>query len=126
MSKHTVVWLDHQEARIFNIDPDAFDESVVHAPAHHVHRHPKGATEARTHRDDATHFFKDVAKALDAAHEVLLVGPGTAKLQFLRYAQKNEHKLESKIVGLETVDHPTDKQLVAHAKHYFVGADRMR
>jgi hypothetical protein len=27
--------------------------------------------------------------------------------------------LEAKIVGVETVDHPTDRQLVAHARHYF-------
>jgi hypothetical protein len=31
-----------------------------------------------------------------------------------------------KIVGTETVDHPTDNQLVAHARKYFRTADRMR
>jgi hypothetical protein len=34
--------------------------------------------------------------------------------------------LEPKIVGVETVDHPTDGQLVAHARRYFHAADRMR
>ena len=29
------------------------------------------------------------------------------------------------IVGVETVDHPSDPQLVAHAKNYFMAADRM-
>jgi hypothetical protein len=28
-------------------------------------------------------------------------------------------------VGLETADHPTDRQLVAHIRHYF-GTDRPR
>jgi hypothetical protein len=30
------------------------------------------------------------------------------------------------IVGVETVDHPSDGQLVAHARHYFNAEDRMR
>jgi hypothetical protein len=30
-----------------------------------------------------------------------------------------------KIVGVETVDHPSDGQLVAHARHYFKADDRM-
>jgi hypothetical protein len=29
------------------------------------------------------------------------------------------------IVGVETVDHPSDGQLVAHARHYFKAEDRM-
>jgi hypothetical protein len=29
------------------------------------------------------------------------------------------------IVGVETVDHPSDAQLVAHARHYFEAEDRM-
>jgi hypothetical protein len=39
---------------------------------------------------------------------------------------KQAHALEPKIVGIETVDHPTDGQLVAHAKHYFQTPDRVR
>jgi hypothetical protein len=29
------------------------------------------------------------------------------------------------IVGIETVDHPSDAQLVAHARHYFKAEDLM-
>lgn len=126
MSKHTLIWLDHQEARIFDIRPDSFDETAVHAPAHHLHRHPKGASEAKAHPDDSKHFFDEIAHALAGVEEILVVGPGTAKLQFLKYAHTHHSDLASRIFGVETVDHPTDKQLVAYAKLYFVGADRMR
>jgi stalled ribosome rescue protein Dom34 len=125
MSKHTVVWLDHQEARVFQIQPDAFDEATVHAGARHLHRHPKGASEAHQHPNDAKQYYHDVAKALEGAPEVLVVGPGTAKLHFLRYAHEHEPKLGAAIVGVETVDHPSDKQLVAYARRYFLAADRM-
>jgi hypothetical protein len=29
-------------------------------------------------------------------------------------------------VGVETVDHPTDGQIMAYAKTYFVGVDNMK
>ena len=32
----------------------------------------------------------------------------------------------NKIIGVETVDHPSDEQLVVYARKYFVAADRMR
>lgn len=55
---------------------------------------------------------------------MLVVGPSTAKLQFIRYAYKHDATLEPRIVGVETVDHPTDGQLVAYAKRYFARDDR--
>jgi hypothetical protein len=39
---HAVVWIDHQEARIFHVHPEMADESTVLSPQHHIHRHPKG------------------------------------------------------------------------------------
>jgi transposase len=35
-------------------------------------------------------------------------------------------KLMSAIVGVETVDHPSDAQLVAYARKYFKATDRMQ
>jgi hypothetical protein len=37
----------------------------------------------------------------------------------IRYAHKHDATLEPHIVGVETVDHPTDGQLVAYSKRYF-------
>ena len=62
---HAVVWIDHKEARIFHVLPDAADESTILSPQHHIHRHPKGRGEPREHPDDAQHFFDEVARALD-------------------------------------------------------------
>jgi hypothetical protein len=35
---HAVVWIDHKEARIFHVHPEAADESRILSPQHHVHR----------------------------------------------------------------------------------------
>jgi stalled ribosome rescue protein Dom34 len=119
LSHLTVVWIDHKEARVLRVDGSDVDASSVHAPLAHVHRHPKGGTAESNHPDDLNHFFDDVARALEGQHSILLVGPSIAKTQFFRHLKKHHDAVEKNIVGVETVDHPTDKQLVAHAKHYF-------
>jgi stalled ribosome rescue protein Dom34 len=124
-SRHVAVWIDHHEARVFHVAPEAFDETTIRAPHKHIHRHPKGSAEPRTHPDDANRFFHEVTTALEGAAEVLIVGPSTAKLQFIRYAQEHAQAVARAIVGIETVDHPTDPQLVAYARQYFRAADRM-
>ena len=126
MSKHVAIWIDHKEAHIFDIDADKPDAEIVVAPRHQHHRHPKGADDVKDHDEDAKRFFQEVARLLEGSGEVLLVGPSTAKLELLRYIEKHDHALGAKIVGIETVDHPTDGQLVAYAKNYFKRIDRMR
>ena len=126
MTKHTAVWIDHKEAKIFHVDAAEVEHTTVKAPAHHIHnKHPRSGEEAKEHPNDAKHFFDDVARALVGQDEILIVGPAKAKLEFIRHLHTHQHAIEPKIVGVETVDHPTDGQLVAFAKKYFVAADRM-
>lgn len=122
-NRHVAVWIDHHEARIFHVDASQPDERLIQAPTHHVHRHPKGPTAEHNHPEDMHHFFQAVSRELQGAERVLVVGPSTAKLQFVRYAEKHDATLAPRIVGLETVDHPTDKQLVAYARSYFAADD---
>lgn len=122
---HVAVWLDHHEARLYQIAADSFDASVLTSPHRHLKRHiAKNASEAN-HPDDLKHFFHDIAQALESAEEVLIVGPSTAKMQFIKYVHGYVPKLASRIVGVETVDHPTDGQMVAFARKYFDRVDRM-
>jgi stalled ribosome rescue protein Dom34 len=128
MSFHAgaAVWIDHHEAKVFHVTEGASDEETLKAPKAHVHRHPKGPTAEHNHPDDLRHFFADVARALEGAQKILVVGPSTAKLQFLRYAHEHAPAIEKHIVGVESVDHPTDAQLVAYIKHHFHVEDRVR
>ena len=133
MPTHAVIWIDHMEARVFHVQPETvghvqperIDETTILSPQHLIHRHPKGRGEAKEHPDDAKRFFLEVARSLDDTDAVLIVGPSSAKLEFLRYVQDNDKKLQARIVGIETVDHPTDREIVAYAKRYFIGSDRM-
>jgi stalled ribosome rescue protein Dom34 len=122
---HAVLWIDQHEAKIFHFDGESFDVAKIESAHRHVRRHPS-VTAERSHPADEKHYYHDVARALEDAAEVLIVGPSTAKLAFIKHVHKHEHGLEGRIVGVETVDHPTDGQLVAYARRYFRAADRMR
>jgi stalled ribosome rescue protein Dom34 len=118
--RQMAVWIDHNEAKVFHVGATTFDESAVHSPNHHVHRHPQGEeTRTHNHPDDEHRFFHAVAGALAGADSILLLGPSVTKLRFLRYVAKHDPTLEPHIVGVETADHPTDRQLVAHVRQYF-------
>jgi hypothetical protein len=84
------------------------------------------AVSPKEHPDDAKRFFHAVAGSLAGVERLLVVGPSTAKLAFIRYLHGHDTALEAKLVGVETVDHPTDPQLAAYARSYFdldVGRD---
>jgi stalled ribosome rescue protein Dom34 len=120
-TKHVALFIDHAEARVFHIHPGSIDEATIKSPHHVHHKGPDG----KDHSADPKHFFDEVAASLADSEEILVVGPSTGKLDFIRYAHRHAPALEHKIVGVETVDHPSDGQLVAHAKKYFDRADRM-
>jgi hypothetical protein len=43
----------------------------------------------------------------------------------LRYLHRHAPDVEAKVVGVETVDHPTDAQVLAYARARFRAVDRM-
>jgi stalled ribosome rescue protein Dom34 len=122
---HAVVWLDHSEAHVMHISPDDIEKSVVHPtkPHHHVHA-KSGSVGSGKHTEDKG-YYHAIAEALKGAQEILVVGPAQAKLQLIKHVHAHDHDLVDKIVGVETIDHPTDGQLVAYARKYFIAKDRM-
>lgn len=123
---HAVVWLDHREARVFFFDRNSVDEIDLstRSPNHHLH-HKSGSVAGKRSPEDQ-HFFHEIVNALKPAKEWLITGPGNAKLEFVKHVHKHDNTLSDHIIGVETSDHPSDKQLVAHARSYFKVADRMR
>ena len=120
MRRRVAVWMDSEEARVFHVRTKGFDEATVRSPKHRVHRNPKvDLTRTRNHPADQHRFFHTLAGTLKDAERILLVGPSTAKLLFLRYLLKSAPALEARMVGLETADHPADGQIAAHVRRYF-------
>ncbi len=115
---HAVVRVDHQNAQVLQFDAEHVEASAVKAHTHHTRQH--GSTVRTEHE-----FYGHVADALAGVQEVLVAGPGTAPVAFKSYCEKHRPQIAPHIVGIEVIDHPTEAQLVALARQYFLGRDRM-
>ena len=123
---HAVVWLDHHEAKVFHFSYDDVEGLRVMPakPNVHLHHHHGAITDGRAKEDQ--HYYHNVAAAIADAGEVLICGPGLAKKELVKHIEHHDPALRQKLAGVETVDHPSDKQLVAHARRYFLATDRMK
>jgi stalled ribosome rescue protein Dom34 len=121
---HAVLWMDHAEARVFHVTKDASERIVLHPRAHH-HAHQHG-TRNKAHTECPQDFLHTVVEAMQGAQEWLVTGPGDAKHQFVRHVESHDPQLRARIVAVENADHPTDGQIIAHARKAFEKIDRMR
>ena len=122
---HAVIWIDHQEAHVIHFNAEDSDSEVIRTRSTHSHLHHKSGATGSGHATTDKTYLHAVAEAVADAREILIVGPGSAKLELLRHAEKHDPKVSQKIVGVETVDHPTDRQLLAYARKYFLRVDKM-
>jgi stalled ribosome rescue protein Dom34 len=122
---HAIVWIDHVEAHVIHVSPDDVEKSLVQAnqQSHKLHSKVGTLGDGRTEEDQD--FYHRVVQALKGATEIVVVGPAQAKLQLIKHIHAHDHELVQKIIGVETVDHPSDGQLVAYARKYFLAKDRM-
>jgi stalled ribosome rescue protein Dom34 len=117
-TQHAVVWIDHQHAQVLHFDSDPVQVQKIKAHNHHTRQH---GSQARTEHK----FFDEVCDALAGIKQVLVTGARTAQADFRHYVEKHRALIVPKIVGWEVVDHPTEGQLVALARQFFVKHDRM-
>lgn len=120
---HAVVWLDHTEAHVLHFDKDAADSKTITAHSKHKHLHTKSGAPGSGHSPEDQKYYHEVAHAVADALEILIVGPAGAKLALMKHMQKHDPAVADKVVGIESIDHPTDGQLLAYARHYFLKVD---
>jgi stalled ribosome rescue protein Dom34 len=92
-------------------------------PTRHIHHKANSIGSGHAAEDHA--FLQAVAQSIADAGAVLITGPANAKTELIKHISQHDPKLMKAIVGVETVDHPSDGQLVAYARHYFKAEDRM-
>ena len=121
---HAVVWIDHKQARIFHFNVEDADRTKVRD---HVVRdlHPREKrTGHRIHENKP--FFEDVARAIADAGAILIEGPAQEKDEFAKFLAERHPAIKAHVEGVENADHPTDGELLDHARRYLKAADRMR
>jgi stalled ribosome rescue protein Dom34 len=122
---HAVVWIDHHEARIFHFSPSEVERLVLHPdhPTRHIHHKANSIGSGHAAEDHA--FLQAVTDAIADAGEVLVAGPANAKTELVKHIHRHNPHLMAALAGVETVDHPSDAQLLAYARKYFKATDRM-
>ena len=123
---HAVVWIDHHQARVYHFNAEDMQTLRVLPENPHAHLHHHRGSDTDGHAAEDQHYYHQVAASIADAGEVLVVGPGLAKGELVKHLKAHDPAWAKKVVGVETVDHPTDKEVVAHARKYFQGADRLR
>ncbi len=122
---HAVIWLDHREARVIDFSADDVHKTVVRHQGGHRQVHHRAGSVGAGHSADDAHFFDAIVAATGDALEVLVTGPGQAKVAFRHHLDARHRGFASRVLGVESLDHPSDGELLAFARKYFVKADRM-
>lgn len=122
---HAIVWLDHLHARVVEFSDGAGETVPIQSESTQRQLHRKSGRPGSGHAPDDLAFFHDLATAIADVREILITGPGTAKVAFKRYVDERHHELARRVVGVETLDHPTDGELLAYARKYFRRVDQL-
>ncbi len=123
--RHAVVWLDHVAATVikFSERRSVVASTASRHPKRKLHR--KAGIRGSGHLPADVELFEQIVAAIGATPEVLVTGPGLAKAAFERHVGERHPDLAARIVGTETLDHPTNRQLLAFGRDHFRKVDEM-
>ena len=116
---HAIVWIDHSQAKIFHIGLSGENEVIVHPHMPTKHLHHKANSTGSGHAAPDKEFLAQVMNAISDAGEILIIGPAGAKTEFAKYLREQHSKIGDRIVAVEAADHPSDREIVAYARHHF-------
>lgn len=112
-----VVWLDREQAKVFQFSQKGFlgeKKFRAHHTDHHTH-----ARDAFDHERSESPLFRDVSQELEGVKKLLIIGPGMAKYHFRSYLMEQKPLVARNVERVESSDHPTEAQIAALAKDFF-------
>lgn len=128
------IWMDHSRAEIVAIRGDEVQCSTIESAVERKHRalggtrmpgrnnmSSPGASETKVdnHRtEQITRFFKQLIPSVRDADRVLVVGPGSAKTEFVSQVEKQK-PLKGRIEAVKKKPHLSSNQFVALVKSHF-------
>ncbi|WP_103669402.1 hypothetical protein [Pseudanabaena sp. BC1403] len=133
MSKNKVgLWIDHRKAVVVSITEKGeeikeIESEVEKQPRRSGDSPLKGTYEPvqvpaddilqRTFTGSLNVYYDKVIDSIGSAESILIFGPSTAKDELKERLKENN--LDSRIVGIETVDKMTDHQIAAKTRENF-------
>ena len=124
MRRKVGIWIDHRKTVIVSVSDKGEETSLIRSDMEKHVRYSGSPQEdsAEDQRDKRftghlNKYYDDIISCVGDAESILILGPGEAKIEL-------EKRLESKalsgrIVGIETVDKMTDRQIAAKVRQYF-------
>ena len=127
---HAIVWLDRNEAHVVLFDRAHIEAQKIKSRS----THKAGGAPGRGDLPSTSHsaknidetYYHAIAEALKGVHEILVTGPAQARDEFKAHCARHDKAVDQAIVGVIPSDHPSEGQLVALAKQYFMKHDRMQ
>ena len=116
---HAVVWIDHAQARVLHFDGDTSRVQVVLPEGGTPHLHHKANSSDSGHLPENQVYLHAVGQALAGADSVLVTGPANAKVDRMKHIARHDPLLLAKVSEVQTVDHPSDGQLLELARRHF-------
>jgi stalled ribosome rescue protein Dom34 len=122
---HAIVWIDHREAKVFHFNATEVDYMILHPhnPTRHIHYKANAIGSGDAPPDQE--FFELVTEAIADAKAILITGPASAKSELAAHVARRHPDIARCVVGVETIDHPSDGALIAVARLYFKAEDRL-
>lgn len=121
-SNHVVLWLGHRETHIIAFAGETSETPVILHAAQQYEQcaDNNGSGNPAEHRE----YYEQIIEKICEIPQWLVAGPPSAKMLFTKHLHMRHAHLADHLIGLETVDRPSDGQLLAFARKYFVGAVR--
>ena len=124
MSSEVGVWIDHRKAVIATLDGAQETVRELLSGMEQRVRYSGAAQEdsAEDQRDrrftgHLDQYYDEVVASIREADSILILGPGEAKLEL--QARLERAALHQRIVGVETVDKLTNRQVAARVRQHF-------
>jgi stalled ribosome rescue protein Dom34 len=122
---HAIVWIDHSQARVIRFDRETSSTGVIHPEGGTPHLHHKANSIDAGHLPENQAYLHAVGQAIAGVDSVLVAGPANAKLELMKHISRHDPQLLEKVSGVQTVDHPTDNQLLELARRHFKLGDSL-
>lgn len=119
--RHAVLWMDHRQALLIGLAPNLSQRKMIRNE-HHQHR-DRESLGVRTERDRV--YFAAIAEMLGETPEVLLLGAGPGRVDFLAWLKAHHPEQARHVLGNKAWDYDSDDELVKEAHRFFKAADRM-
>ena len=132
MKTRVGLWIDHKKANIVTVTDKGEEMGLIVSKvekqprrsgdsplkgAYEVHQVPAQDSLQRTLTGHLNVYYDAVVAAIRGAESILIFGPGEAKGELQERLKKDG--LEGHIVGIETVDKMTDRQIAAKVRRHF-------